>query len=79
MLYCDSCKNTVYPKISPVVIVGITDNDKLLMTKYAGSRSELYALVAGFVEIGETPEEAVARESMEEVGLKVKNIKYYKT
>lgn len=79
MVYCDSCQNMIYPKIAPAVIVGITNGDKILMTKYAGREYKKYALVAGFVEIGETAEETVKREVMEEVGLQVKNIRYYKS
>ncbi|MBD7913177.1 MULTISPECIES: NAD(+) diphosphatase [Clostridium] len=79
MMYCEDCRNMVYPKISPAVIVAITHGDKLLLTKYAGREYKKHALVAGFIEIGETPEEAVKREVMEEVGVKVKNIRYYKS
>lgn len=78
MLYCTSCGNSVYPKISPGIIVAITAGDRLLMTKYAGRPYSNYALVAGFTEIGETLEQTVQREVMEEVGLRVKNITYYK-
>ena len=78
-LCCGDCGNTVYPRISPAVIVGITDGNRLLMTRYAGRESKRYGLVAGFCEIGETAEETVAREAMEEVGLKVKNIRYYQS
>lgn len=49
------------------------------MSKYAGRAYKKYALIAGFTEIGETVEETVKREVMEEVGLKVKNIRYYKS
>lgn len=79
MLYCSSCGMTVYPTISPCVIVGLYDGDRLLMTKYANREHQNYSLVAGFNEIGESLEETVRREVMEEVGLKVKNIKYYKS
>lgn len=79
MLECPSCKNMVFPKIAPAVIVGVTDGDKILMTKYADREYKRYALIAGFTEIGETAEETVAREVMEEVGLHVKNIRYYKS
>ena len=77
-IVCPACGNTIYPKIAPAVIVAITDGDKLLLTKYAGREYTRYALVAGYTEFGETLEETVRREVMEEVGLKVKNIRYYK-
>lgn len=79
MLFCPSCHAMEYPKICPAVIVGVTDGNRLLLTKYAGREHKKYALVAGFAEIGETIEETVRREVMEEVGLKVKNITYYKS
>ena len=79
MLYCESCHNMEFPKICPAVIIGVTDGDKILMSKYAGRTYKKYALLAGFTEIGETLEETVQREVMEEVGLKVKNIRYYKS
>lgn len=76
-----SCKNVVYPTISPSVIVLIRDGNRALLTKYAATHSSYnrYALVAGYVETGETPEMTVMREVMEEVGLRVKNINYYKS
>lgn len=79
MLFCENCKNVIYPKIAPVIIVAITDQERLLMIKYAGRKAIHYGLVAGFIEIGETAEEGLQREVMEEVGLKVKNITYYKS
>ncbi|MDD3369902.1 MAG: NAD(+) diphosphatase [Lachnospiraceae bacterium] len=79
MMQCPDCGQAVYPRISPAVIVGITNGDQLLLTKYAAGDYKRYALVAGFTEIGETIEETVSREVMEEVGLKVKNIRYYKS
>ena len=79
MLRCDSCHNMEFPKICPAVIIGVTDGNRILMSKYAGRTYKKYALLAGFTEIGETVEETVAREVMEEVGLKVKNIRYYKS
>lgn len=79
MLRCPDCGNIVFPKIAPAVIVGVTDGDKILMTKYAGREYKRYALIAGFTEIGETAEETVKREVMEEVGIQVKNIRYYKS
>ncbi len=80
MVHCEKCNNMVYPKICPGVIVAVTDGERLLLTKYANRPGNVnYALVAGFTEIGETLEETVQREVMEEVGLKVKNIRYYKS
>lgn len=75
---CKSCGYTSYPRIMPAVIVGVVNGDALLITKYrVGYRHN--ALVAGFTEIGETVEETVAREVMEEAGIRVKNIRYYKS
>ena len=78
-LVCPACGQTEYPKICPAVIVAVTDKDRILMSRYRGRAYRGYALIAGFVEIGETFEETVRREVMEEVGLKVKNIRYYKS
>lgn len=72
MMECPSCSNQEYPVLCPAVIVGITNGDKIILSKYEGRRFKRYALIAGFAEIGETIEETVHREVMEEVGLKVK-------
>ena len=78
--YCvTDMKVPEFPKIRPAVIVAITNWDKLLMSRYARGAYRNYALIAGFVEIGETFEDCVRREVMEEVGLRVKNIRYYKS
>jgi NAD+ diphosphatase len=79
MLYCEACGFQAYPTISPCVIVAVHDGNRLLLTKYAGREYTRHALIAGFVEIGESLEDAVHREVMEEVGLKVKNLKFYKS
>lgn len=79
MMRCPQCGLMEFPKICPAVIIGVTDGDRILMSKYAGREYKSYALLAGFNEVGETIEETVQREVMEEVGLKVKNITYYKS
>ena len=79
MLYCEKCRTMEYPRICPAVIIGVTDGSRLLLSKYAGRTFKKYALLAGYTEIGETMEETVAREVFEEVGLRVKNIRYYKS
>lgn len=78
-LCCPSCGAVVYPRINPAVIVGVTDGDRLLLTKYAGRAFRRFALVAGFCEIGERVEDTVRREVWEETGLHVKNLRFYKS
>ena len=79
MLRCPHCGHMVFPRINPVVIVAVTNGDRLLLSKYAGRAYTHYALLAGYTEIGETMEQCVQREVMEEVGLRVKNLRYYKS
>ena len=73
---CPACGFKSYTRLSPAVITAIIKNGKILMAKQ-GYRGDMYGLIAGFVEPGETIEEAVKRETQEEVGLKIKNIKYF--
>lgn len=76
-MICPECGNIQYPRISPVIMAAVTDGDRLLVTRYAGREYKGLALIAGFVEIGESIEGALEREVMEEVGLKVKNLRYF--
>lgn len=78
-MFCPKCGHTVYPKICPAVIAAVCDGDRLLLTKYAGRGFTRYALVAGFAEIGESIEDTVRREVMEEVGLKLGELRFYKS
>ncbi|WP_409968943.1 NAD(+) diphosphatase [Bengtsoniella intestinalis] len=78
-MVCPDCGFTDYPKICPAVIVAVKNGNRLLLTKYANRAFTRYALIAGFCEIGETVEQTVHREVMEEVGLKLKNLTYYKS
>ena len=78
-MICPACGNGEYPVLSPAVIVGVTNGDKLILSKYEGRNHTRYAMIAGFAVIGETIEETVHREVMEEIGVKVKNLRYYKS
>lgn len=81
MVRCPQCGAMEFPKLFPAVIVGIVDTqrNKILVSRYANREYKRYALIAGFCEMGETVEETVHREVMEEVGLRVKNLRYYKS
>lgn len=79
MLKCPSCGQVHYPRIAPAIIVAIRKGEELLMAKHSYHDNIRYALIAGFVEPGETIEEAVHREVLEEVGIKIKNLKYEKS
>ena len=75
-MVCPSCGNTVYPAIAPAVIIGVVHRNHILVSHYSGRPYGGLALLAGFCEIGETPEDTVRREVMEEVGLKVTRTRY---
>ena len=79
MLKCPECGQVHYPRIAPAIIVAIRNDDKLLMAQHSYHETIRYALIAGFVEPGESIEEAVHREVSEEVGIKIKNLKYLKS
>jgi NTP pyrophosphohydrolases containing a Zn-finger, probably nucleic-acid-binding len=74
---CPECGFTSFTRLSPAVITAIIKDGKLLMAQHTRTPGNMYGLIAGFVEPGETLTEAVERETMEEVGLKVKNIEYF--
>ena len=79
MLVCSSCGHQIFPVIAPAVIVAVIHQDKILLTRYKDRPYRGIALIAGFCEIGETVEDTVRREVMEEAGIHVKNIQYYKS
>ena len=79
VIVCHECNLEIFPKILPAVIVAIICNNKILLAKGKNYKGDFYALIAGYVDIGESIEETVIREVKEEVGLDIKNIKYYKS
>ena len=75
---CEECGKEVWPQLATAVIVLIRrGDDEVLLARGRNFRSDFYGLIAGFVETGETLEEAVRREVMEETGLTIKNIRYF--
>ena len=74
---CPECKLITYPVICPAVIVAVTKNDTILLARAKRFRGNLYSVLAGFVEIGENIEYCIQREVKEEVGIEIKNIKYF--
>lgn len=74
--HCADCDSTVYPTLTPVVIVLVRRGREILLARGL-SPKQFYSCLAGFAEPGETLEEAIRREVKEEVGLEVKNIKYF--
>lgn len=75
--HCPGCQQTFFPPISPAVIVLITRGRELLLAEAKFRTGRFFSLIAGFVSPGETLEEAVHREVKEEVGIEVKNLKYF--
>lgn len=74
---CTQCGEELWPKLSTAIIVLVRKGEEALLVKAKNFRRNYYGLVAGFVETGETLEECVAREVMEETGLRVTNIRYF--
>ncbi len=73
---CSSCDNIVFPRISPAIIVLVSKGDTVLLARHAKRNAEVYTCLAGFVENGESLEECVSREILEECGIEVCNIRY---
>ena len=76
-MYCECNAMLIYPRISPCIIVLVTKEDDLLLAHNKNFPGKFYSTLAGFIEPGETAEDAIHREIEEEVSIKVKNIKYY--
>ncbi len=74
---CPRCGLLAYPRITPAIIVLVRRGDEALLARGARFPLPFYSTLAGFAEVGETLEETLAREVREEVGIEVKNIRYF--
>lgn len=74
---CSQCKRQYFPRLNPVVVMRVDRDSSMLLARSRNFAADLYSVLAGFVEPGETLEEAVAREVFEEVGLSVIDVKYF--
>lgn len=75
--YCESCSSRHYPKISPCIIVLIEKGESCLLAHNSNFPEGFYSAIAGFIEAGESIEECIQREVMEEVGVKIHNLRYF--
>lgn len=76
VLGCEPCGVDYYPRISPCIIVLVTRGRQVLLARHARHPSGFFSCLAGFIEAGETPEQAVHREVAEEAGIAVDNVRY---
>jgi NAD+ diphosphatase len=74
---CPRCQHVNYPRLSPAVIVAIVKGDRILLARNRKFKASFYSVLAGFVEPGESLEECVKREIKEEIGITVKNVRYF--
>ncbi|MCB1825182.1 MAG: NAD(+) diphosphatase [Candidatus Competibacteraceae bacterium] len=74
---CAACGLAAYPRLSPVVMVRISRGREILLARAPRFLPGVYSVLAGFVEAGETLEQAIHREVAEEVGIRVKNLRYF--
>lgn len=77
-MHCDKCSHRVYPRVSPCIIVAIHNNEQILLAQGPQQAERgFFSTLAGFVESAESLEQAVHREVMEEVGVKLKSLEYF--
>ena len=74
---CPQCHHIKYPRLSPAVIVAIVKDNRILLARNRNFKGSFYSVLAGFVEPGESLEQCVKREIKEEVGISVKNVRYF--
>ena len=78
--FCKKCQLINYPRISPAIIVAIIRNDQILLARGLNfSDKQMFSVLAGFLEPGESLEDCVKREVFEEVGIRLKNLQYFKS
>ena len=77
--HCPGCNAEHFPRTDPVIITVVSDRDRCLLGQSRGrlSRTNMYSALAGFMDQGESIEEAVTREVMEEAGIRIENIRYH--
>lgn len=73
---CPVCHKIYFPRIEPCVIVLVRNGEKILLARHAQRNQDIYACIAGFIESGETAEQAVKREVKEEIGIEIQNVVY---
>jgi len=76
-MQCGDCRTLHYPRIFPCIIVAVRKQGQILLAQHPRHRNGMYTVIAGFLEVGETLEQCVAREVKEETGIYVKNIQYF--
>ncbi|EKO3793551.1 NAD(+) diphosphatase [Vibrio metschnikovii] len=75
-MQCQECRTLHYPRIFPCIIVAVRKDDQILLAQHPRHRGGMYTVIAGFLEVGETLEQCVAREVQEETGIIIDNIRY---
>jgi NAD+ diphosphatase len=78
-LQCPDCQHRVFPRISPCVIVLVRRDRHILLARHAGRGSATFSCLAGFMEVGETPEQTLCREVREETAIEISNIRYVRS
>jgi NAD+ diphosphatase len=75
--HCATCGLTAYPRLSPVIMVRVVRDGQILLARAPRFAPGVYSVLAGFVEAGETLEQAIHREVAEEVNIRVRNLRYF--
>ena len=78
-MQCGECGNLIFPRIEPCIIVLVRRGEEMLLARHVQRNQEIYACIAGFMEAGESAEQAVVREIKEETGITVRNVRYFGT